>query len=203
MPTLPELTEALVAKWSTASGAELIAEGAKIVQHLMTRGPLPAPLADAMLGRPEGMLQYFDDRHYGLELDDAGRIVGAGLSLIPSTPHTVRIGDHDYTGWCVMDCVMFPVIFGGESTVTTSCPTTGTPISFTVTPDGIRDLTPAEAWFSLAPVTGGDIREVFCDRVNLYRDRATAEAAVAADPDLAAGPAAECWTIARRLADLF
>lgn len=203
MPTLIDLTDALIAKWSTQSGKELMVEGAKIVDHLLSEGPLPLAAADAMLGQPEGMLGYFSRRHYDLELDADDRIVGAGLSLIPSSPHTMTIDGSAYHGWCMLDCLMFPVILGGTSSVATICPATGTSITLTVTPEGIADLDPATAWFTLAPATGGEIRNVFCRRVNFYRDQAGAETSVAADPDLAAGPATQAWAIAKELAGLF
>lgn len=205
-PTLDEASDALIAKWSTPKGVELIREGAKIVGHLMESGPLPVPVADAMLpegDRATGMLRYFSDRDYDLELDADGDIAGAGLSLLPSAVHTSEIGGRRYYNWCMMDAVMFPVIFGLVSPVTTECPATATRITMKVTPEGIAELSSPDAWFTLAPATGGEVRAVFCDRVNFYATEGAARAAAAADPDLAVGPAAEAFTVAKRLADLF
>ncbi|CAM5656933.1 Alkylmercury lyase [Streptomyces avidinii] len=79
----------------------------------------------------------------------------------------------------------------------------GAAISLTVTPDGIRGLVPATAAVTLAPATGVDIREVFCDRVNFYATAELAEAAAGQDADLAVCSVEEAWAIGKRLADLF
>jgi alkylmercury lyase len=199
------LTDQLLAEWRTPAGVELIEEGAKIVGHLMLSGPLPIEVADEMLGaaHPEGMLEYFSSRRYELELDHVGRIVGAGLSLADDGPHVFTLGEKKYHGWCMVDALMFPIAFEAESTITTECPASGEPIALTAGPEGLWDLSPAGAWYTLAPAVGGDIREVFCDRVDFYANRKAAEAAVAIDTELACGPAAGCWEVAKRLADLF
>ncbi|MFI0977182.1 organomercurial lyase [Streptomyces sp. NPDC021093] len=206
--TMPGVVEALFAKWSTVQGQELIREGAKIVRHLTEHGPLPIETADAMLPDAErargiGMVQYFRDRDYDLEMDGRGTIVGAGLSLVGNSRHTAVIHGTLYHQWCVADALMFPLILGDRSPVTTGCPATGERITLTVTPTGIEDLSHPNAWFTLAPGTGGSARVRFCDRVNLYADRASAEAAAAADPEIAAAPADRAWTVARDLAGLF
>lgn len=103
-----------------------------------------------------------------------------------------------------MDVLMFPLVFKeSTSTVTSRCATTGQPIILTVTPDGVHDLTPATAAVTIAPATGADIREVFCNRVNFYASTQLAEAAATHDPDLAACTVDEAWAIGKRLADLF
>lgn len=96
-----------------------------------------------------------------------------------------------------------PAVFKEEAgRVTGRCATTGAPISLTVTPGGVRGLTPATAAHTLAPATGADIREVFCDRVNFYATPELAAAVAAADPDLAVCSVEEGWAIGKRLADL-
>ncbi|WP_194922559.1 organomercurial lyase [Catenulispora pinisilvae] len=205
---MADITEELFAKWNAPEGVELIREGAKIVRHLKEHGPLPIETADAMLPDEErakgvGMVQFFRDRHYDLEMDGRGNIVGAGLSLIDNSRHTAELDGTVFRQWCVADAVMFPIIFGGDSPVTTSCPATGEPISFTVTPTGIEDASHPDPWFTLAAGTGGSARVRFCDRVNAYRDRPSAMAAAAADPEIAAGPVADLWTTAKNLAALF
>ncbi|MFI1918526.1 hypothetical protein [Nocardia sp. NPDC020380] len=56
---------------------------------------------------------------------------------------------------------------------------------------------------SKVPAHRGEIRHVYCDRVNVYADRAGAEAAAAADPQPAAAPIAELWNDTKKLADMF
>ncbi|MFD6877498.1 MULTISPECIES: organomercurial lyase [unclassified Streptomyces] len=206
--TMPGLIEALFAKWSAPQGQDLLREGAKIVLHLKEHGPLPIEVADAMLPDSErargiGMVQYFRDRKYDLEMDGRGNIVGAGMSLIANSRHTAEIDGTLFHQWCIADALMFPIIFKTRSPVTTTCPATGERITLTVTPTGIEDSSHPDAWFTLAPGTGGSVRVRFCDRVNLYADRAGAEAAAKADPEISAGPAHQAWTVSNDLANLF
>ncbi|MFF3979741.1 organomercurial lyase [Streptomyces sp. NPDC001828] len=141
---------------------------------------------------------------FDLETDRRGRIIGAGVSLNDQRPHTMQLQGQRRYGWCAMDVLMFPVVFKEPtSTVTSRCAATGEPIALTVTPDGIRDQSPATASVTIAPATGADIREVFCNRVNLYATAQLADTAVARDSDLAACTVDEAWAIGKRLADLF
>lgn len=89
------------------------------------------------------------------------------------------------------------------STVTSYCATTGEPITLTVNPDGVHDPSPSTASITLAPATGADIREVFCNRVNFHATAHLAGAAAERDSDLAACSVGEAWAIGKRLADLF
>lgn len=204
-----DVGQALVWKWQQPSGQELIREGAKIVMHLIDHGPLPSEVADKMLppqDQATGMVRYFADRDYGLEVNAAGDIVGAGLSLIcdhRSAVHISEIKGRRFYNWCVCDIVMFPMILGIESPCSTVCPTSGEKITFTVTPNGFDKLSHPGAWFTLAPAHGGDIREIYCDRVNIYRDEATAAAAADKDPEIACAPIAELWTDTKKLANMF
>lgn len=177
----------------------------RLVGGLLTRGPLSPAAAGELLGWPaDEVLERFRAMDFDLETGAGGDIVGAGVSLDQERPYAMELQGQRVTGWCVMDVLMFPVVFKEEaSRVTGRCVTTGTPISLTVTPDGVRGLTPATAALTLAPATGADTREVFCDRVNFYATPELAEAAAAADPDLAVCSVDEGWAIGKRLADLF
>ncbi|WP_030717340.1 organomercurial lyase [Streptomyces sp. NRRL F-2580] len=90
-------------------------------------------------------------------------------------------------GWCAMDVPR--------------CAATGEPITLTVTPGGVHDLSPSTAAVTPAPATGAGIREVFCDRVNFHATADLAEAVVERDGDLAAarstrpGTSASAWPI--------
>ena len=200
---------ALIHKWQQPGGQELIREGGKIVNHLIDHGPLPVHVADAMLPEADqkiGMVKFFADRDYNLEVNAAGDIVGAGLSLIAderSRVHISEIKGRRFYNWCVCDIVMFPIILGLHAPSSTVCPTSGETITFTVTPHGFDNLSHPAAWYTLAPAHGGDIRDVYCNRVSIYADQAKAEVAVAADADIACAPIADLWIGTKSLADMF
>ncbi|MEU6051141.1 organomercurial lyase [Streptomyces xanthochromogenes] len=200
-----ELSDQLVAKWSSSQGVALMAAGSTVVGGLLDQGPLSLGQAADLLGWPaDEVLDRFHAMKFDLETDGAGRITGAGVSLSDQHPHTMQLQGQSCYGWCAMDVLMFPVVFNEPaSTVTSRCATTGEPVTLTVTPDGVRDLTPATAAVTLAPATGAGIREVFCNRVNFYATRQLAEADTARDSDLAACTVDEAWAAGKRLADLF
>ncbi|KQV04432.1 MULTISPECIES: organomercurial lyase [unclassified Kitasatospora] len=200
-----QLSDRLVAKWSSPRGMVLMAAGATVVDGLLKQGPLTPAAAGELLGWPgDEVLARFRAMDFALETDPEGLIIGAGVSLNPELPYRMELLGQFRSGWCAMDALMFPVVFGeAASRVTARCTATGVPISLTVTPDGIRDLTPATTTVTLAPAAGADIREVFCDRVRFYATRELADRAVAADLELAACDAAEAWAVGKRLADLF
>ncbi|MFD9863688.1 organomercurial lyase [Streptomyces alboflavus] len=204
-PPAAALGDQLVAKWTSPEGARLRAAGAKIVDGLLELGPLTHERAGRMLGwPPHEVLPRFEAMDFRLETDPDGNIIGAGVSLNADRPHSMELRGRTVRGWCALDALMFPVVLDESvSRITSRCATTGEPVHVTVTPSGVRDVHPATAAVTLAPVTGADIREVFCDRVNFYASEALATDATVQDTDLAVCSTAEAWTVAKRLADLF
>lgn len=200
-----EISNQLVAKWTSPQGVELMAAGATVVGGLLEHGALsPAQAADLLDWPAHQVLTRFAAMNFELETDQSGNIIGAGVSLNHQRPHTMELQGHRRYGWCAMDVLMFPVVFKeASSTVTSRCAATNEPITLTVTPEGVRDLTPATATVTLAPATGADIREVFCNRVNFYATTDLAQAAADQDADLAVCTVEEAWTVGKRLADLF
>ncbi|MGW7344990.1 organomercurial lyase [Streptomyces sp. NPDC054854] len=182
-----------------------MAAGAKVVAGLLENGPLTTRKAGELLDWPaDQVLDRFRAMNFDLETDPTGRITGAGVSLDDRRPHAMELQGRRVFGWCAMDVLMFPVVFKeAASTVTSRCVATGEPISLTVTPGGARDVSPSRAAVTLAPATGADIREVFCDRVNFYSTTRLAEEAAAQDPDLAVCSVETAWAVGKRLADLF
>ena len=204
-PLAQELADQLVAKWTSAGGVELMAAGATIVDGLLRWGPLTQEQAGELLDWPAAEVQdRFHEMNFDLETDEDGRIVGAGVSLDLDRPHIMYLQGRQVAGWCAMDTLMFPVVFKEEcSAVTSRCLATGREITLTVTPEGVCDLVPDTVAVTLAPATGADIREVFCDRVNFYATAELATEAAAQDPELAVCTAQEAWEVGKRLADLF
>ncbi|MFB7178317.1 organomercurial lyase [Streptomyces sp. NPDC056257] len=200
-----QLSDQLVAKWTSPQGAELMAAGAVVVGGLLAYGPLSLQEAGGLLDWPaDEVLVRFHAMGFDLETDDRGRVIGAGVSLDDRRPHSVQLQGQQVHGWCAMDVLMFPIVLKEPaSTVTSPCAATSEPITLTVTPDGVHDLSPSTTAVTLAPASGGDIREVFCDRVNFYATADLAEAVVERDGDLAVCSVDEAWVIGKRLADLF
>ncbi len=145
--------------------------------RLLARG---APVTVAELAAAAGVdLIDLTDAPAGqdIEYDDEHRIVGWGLSLIP-TPHSFIVDGHQLYTWCAADTLMFPAIIGRRAQVESRCPTTDAVIRLTVDPDGgVTDLSPATAVISIPASDELDVSRVRASCCNPGRFFASAEAA--------------------------
>ena len=84
----------------------------------------------------------------GIQVDGQGNVVGAALTA-RQTPHRVRVGGKELYAWCALDTLFIPGLLGEEGEVSSTCVVSGEPIRITVTPDGVRDFSPADAVVSI------------------------------------------------------
>ena len=154
----------------------------------------PVTLADIadVCGRP------IDEVHVALgqmpdtELDDAGRVVGWGITQRPTAHHFEVDGRHLFTR-CALDTLMFPALLGQAASVTSPCQATGEPVHVRVDvdPDRISAVRPADAVVSIVtPGETASIRGAFCNQVHFFAS------ADAAGPWLAVHPGASVVTVA-------
>jgi len=117
--------------------------------RLLARGqPVTlAPLADMMQRSLEEIARQLQEMP-DIEYDELGRIVGSGLSLLP-TPHRFTINGKTLYTWCPLDALSYPLLLKQPACVESPCPVTGNAGRLTVTPPGIEDLEPAGAVVSL------------------------------------------------------
>jgi alkylmercury lyase len=99
-----------------------------------------ARAASVSVGRAEELLT----SQPGCEWDDAGRLVGFGLTSNP-TPHRLVLPKASLYTWCAMDTLLFTIIIGEETIATSHCPATGQPVRVEMSPSGIRSVQPAAA----------------------------------------------------------
>jgi alkylmercury lyase len=112
-----------------------------------------------------------------IEYDDEHRIVGWGLTLIP-TPHAFVVDGHRLYTWCAADTLLFPAIIGSHAQIESHCPTTDTVVRVTVDPqDGVTDLSPVTAVISIPDADELDSARVRASCCNPGRFFATAAAA--------------------------
>lgn len=112
-----------------------------------------------------------------IEYDQAGRIVGWGLTLNP-TPHRFTVDGRRLYTYCAPDTLIFPAIIGRAAHIDSPCPITGTTVRLSVDPvAGVAALDPPGAVVSITDPTCVDdqrIRATLCDPQRFF---ATAEAA--------------------------
>src|SRR5439155_20002048 len=97
--------------------------------------PVPKSAVARALGRPERDIVDLLARIPSLEFDDAGDIVGAGLSL-RSTVHIIEISERRLYTWCALDTLIFPAMLGRTARVTSACPAPAAPVPLPVTAEG-------------------------------------------------------------------
>jgi alkylmercury lyase len=143
-----------------------------------------------------------------VEYDDQHRIVGWGLTLIP-TPHTYIVNGHHLYTWCAADSLLFPAILGSGAHIESRCPTTDTVVRLTVDPHaGVGDLSPATAVISIPGSQEMDstrVRTTTCDPGRYFATAQAAEGWLAQHPDGTVLPVADDYpqlrSISGRLVD--
>jgi alkylmercury lyase len=132
--------------------------------RLATNIAVEKPRVDAVL------LQMSD-----IDYDDAGNIVGFGLSLVP-TVHQFTINGQTLYTWCALDTFLYTALLGQPSEVVSHCPVTARPITLAMTPESIAVLSPVSSVVSLV-IPDRSIadcrRSAFCNHGHFF---ATAEA---------------------------
>lgn len=109
-----------------------------------------APIAVVALARslgtsePDGATLARELRARGGEIDDEGRLVGFGLTLVP-TPHRYQAEGRDLYVWCADEALIFPAIFDHTAVIRSPDPVTGERIAATVSSEGVEGLEPASA----------------------------------------------------------
>lgn len=174
--------------------------------RLLSRGdPVTREQLATILGRPEAIvadaLRQFEDVVY----DEEGRIVGAGLSLMP-TPYRFEVNGHVLYTWCALDTLIFPVWLGRSAQVSSDCPATGQPIHLRVSPERLEHLDPPSGVMSLLIQDGlatcCNIREAFCAYSQFFSSREAAAPWLSQTPSAHLLPIEEAFTLGQKLARL-
>ncbi len=135
-----------------------------------------------------------------LEVDPSGNVVGWGLTFIP-TPHHFRVNDQQLYTWCALDALIYPALLQVVASVESSCPAIGTPVTLSVTPTGIHDLTPPGSVVSLMIPEQGSAcdrgRSSFCTRSLFFRSRRDARMWQASSPKARLLSVAEAYQVGR------
>jgi alkylmercury lyase len=126
-----------------------------------------------------------DARRRGLEVDQHGAVIGAALSLRP-TSYRFRIRDHDLYAWCGFDALFLPIVLGERAEVASTCPVTGQAIHLAIEADGT---------VSLAEPAGVVVGIVGPQLMRSLPDRGAASAVCAQMPLFASRAAGLRWQV--------
>lgn len=139
-----------------------------------------------------------------LEYDQHGRIVGWGVTLVP-TRHRFRIQGQDLFTWCAFDTVLFPPQLHIEAQVQSTCPVTGRTIAFVVTPEGsIKHLSQDACVLSLLIPTEQRHRgrAGFCEPSLFFWDEQAAASLLGTHPEAVLLSIEEAAYVGKRVAQL-
>lgn len=134
------------------------------------------------------------------EYDSHGRVLGHGLTLVP-TPHRFELAGQTLYTWCALDTLIFPTILGLPAQVQSPCHTTGEPVRLSVDATGVTGLEPQGAVVSLVdPADLTSIRSAFCNEVHFFASSEAAQPWLEEHPGAAVLPVAQAYQLARPLA---
>jgi len=85
---------------------------------------------------------------------------------------------------CVIDALGIPAMLNTDAVITTTAPATGQPITVTITNSRAVWDPPTAVVFVGARAGTGPSADVCCDYLNAFTDRTTAQAWMAAHPDI-------------------
>lgn len=129
---------------------------------LLDRRPIEASALAAHMGvRGEAIRESVDGLAGGgwLDLDDAGRIVGAaGLSLTTG-PHGLTIDESPFRTWCAYDSLGIAAALEADARVDTTCGVCAAPIRLTLHGGAPERDGPERLWLADG---GVDLRGSFC-----------------------------------------
>lgn len=131
---------------------------------LLLRGHRPVELADLVLATEidvEVARATIDSLAQAgwLDLDDAGRLVGAaGLSLSTGA-HRLTLGVAPFRTWCAYDSLGIAAALGGDAQVETTCGQCHAPISLAFRAGSPERNGPERLWLADG---GADLRGSFC-----------------------------------------
>jgi hypothetical protein len=138
----------------------------------------PAALA-ARAGVPEAAVLATLGGWPGVFRDDEGRVVGFWGLAIPAMAHRFQAaGGKPIYAWCALDPFLIVPVIRRPARVASQDPVTGEPITMTVTPEGVEDLSPASAVVSfVAPDKpfDHDVIQTFCELVLSFSSRESAQ----------------------------
>ncbi len=146
-----------------------------LLRELAKGSPVTKDALTQSLGWPADRVVAMLEIALATEYDDAGNVMGYGISL-RNTRQVFEVDGQLLYTWCALDTLIFPAVIGKTAHVRSHCPQTGEPIVLTVMPDEVRRVEPAGAVVSLLmPGASADIRSSFCGYVHFFACASAAE----------------------------
>jgi alkylmercury lyase len=148
------------------------------VFRLLARGaPFSAGELAEYAGLPPDRVASALDGLPMLQRDEQGRVVAYGGLTLEPTSHGFEVDGVSLHTWCALDTLFLPALLGRTAQVRSVDPHSGTEISLTVDPNGVRDVTPEAAVMTLHRACCLDVDDIvgnFCCHVHFFESEETA-----------------------------
>ena len=177
--------------------------GVTLIRRLASGAPITIADLAASADLPEPDVAERMERMPGVYRDDEGRVVGYfGITVVEMGKHRLHLDGQTVSAWCAWDTLFLPDVLGRTVDVTSRSPNDDDPISLTVTPDGVRDVTPPETVVTFVPPKADFVNNTiasFCHYVHFFPSPESAAAWTAEHPDTFAVPLADAYQLAEVL----
>ena len=174
-----------------------------IIDLLAQGDPItPAQIAGRALVPEEVVLATLKGWPGGVFWDDEGRVVGSWGLAIPEMAHKFQAdGGKPIYAWCALDPFLIVPVIRRSARVESKDPVTGESITMTVTPHGLKDVSPASAVVSFIEPTKPfdfDVIQSFCEYVLNFASQESAERWASERSGIVLLPAVEAFEVGRR-----
>jgi alkylmercury lyase len=168
--------------------------------HLLAEGQaVPVATLAQIIDRPVTDVATVIESSTNVELDEAGNIIGTGLTLRP-TPHHMRFENRTLYTWCALDTLMYLPLLGKQAEVESPCAATGVPIRLLITPSGVSSVIPESTVVSVVVPNGRrNVRQNFCNYVHFFSSASAARSWLAQHPGAVVLSVAEAYELGQLL----
>ncbi len=186
---------------SFPEGADYLAISPSTVRLLASGQPVTVEEIAAAARRAPEDVRAALGRVAGVDWDEQGRVVGVGLSLVP-TPHRFEVGGRTVFTWCALDALFFPALLGRPARIESPCRGTGQPVRVEVTPTDVVAAEPASAVVSVVvPRDLASVRSASCENVHLFSSREAAARWLEQHPGATLLPLHEAFRLGQLIAE--
>lgn len=200
-PSVDELGDAMSSAIRDLNGEDKAIVGA-LYRELAQGDPVTSATLAARTGVPEETVVARLEAWPGVFRDPAGHVVGFWGLAIPEMPHRFHAeGGKPIHAWCAIDPFLIVPVIGRTARVESKDPVTGEPVTMTVTPDNVQDLSPPDAVVSFLLPTGElgrDVIQTFCHFVLNFASEASGSHWTARHPGTMLLTVDEAFRVAHR-----
>jgi alkylmercury lyase len=174
-----------------------------LLQMLAKGNPVTVEDIALTTGKPLEEVKNILSTLSSVELDEQGRVVGFGLTLIP-TAHSFEVEGKQLYAWCALDTLMFPELIGRTVHIESPCYSIGEPIRLTVEPDRVVRLEPSTAVVSIVtPDDMSSVRSSFCNEVHFFSTESAAQDWLNQHPNGKVLPVKEAFKLGRLMGERY